>query len=176
MGKAHLGEGIRLGFIAQFLIEAPGRLTGMQNDLRISPFPREGVGIVHEFPPEPLTLNILPNRQLAHLDASLFIQWLENKAGHQFGSLSQGKVEGILLPDQFRRVVGEAKGFAQDFIPQGNRLFVFLLNRAGLRSGMRPFLLSPAEQSRKPPLPGLARIQWTDWQEMKWTKERSTGI
>ena len=125
MWKAHLSEGISLSIVAQLLIEPPSSLTGMQNDLRISPFPRKGVGIVHEFPPEPLTLNILPYRQLAHLDASLFIQWLENKAGHEFGPLPQGKVEGILLPGQFRRLVGKAEGFAQDLMTQSHRLLVF---------------------------------------------------
>jgi len=123
MWKAHLGEGIPLSFVAQLLIETPSRLAGMQNDFFIAPPLRERVGIVHEFAPKTLSLGILPHRQLAHLDTS-FIQWLEHKAGHQFGSLPQGKVEGIILPGQFRRVVGKAKWFAQDLMTKGDRLLV----------------------------------------------------
>ena len=41
MGKAHLGEGISLSFVAQFLVENPSRLTGMQNDFFIAPPLRE---------------------------------------------------------------------------------------------------------------------------------------
>ena len=44
MGKAYLGKGIPLGFIAKLLIKTPSRLAGMQNDFFIASPLRERFG------------------------------------------------------------------------------------------------------------------------------------